>query len=66
MRVLLSSINYKALPRSMFIELVLLSYVLTITPPSGRVSNTRTPKILVIRTTLDYNRHFRVKFGAYC
>jgi hypothetical protein len=61
-----STLPFKNLPSRMIIELIhFLVLWLNAFPPSSGVSITYSPRTIMTGTTLDYNKHCRLPFGAY-
>jgi hypothetical protein len=57
---------FKNLPSRMIIELIHFVVLwLNAFPPLSRVSSTYSPRTIVTGTTSDYNKHYRLRFGAY-
>jgi hypothetical protein len=61
-----STLPFKIIPGRMIIEM-LANAVLWINafPPSSGVSKTFSPRTIMTGTTLDFNKHCQIPFGAY-
>jgi hypothetical protein len=65
-RAIASTLPFKNVPSRMIIELIHFVVLwINTSPPSRGVSNTHSPKTIMTGTTLDYNKHCRLPFGAY-
>jgi hypothetical protein len=65
-RAIVSTLPFKNLPSRMIIQLIHFVVLwLNAFPPSSGVSNTYSPRTIMTGTTLDYNKHCRLPFGAY-
>jgi hypothetical protein len=65
-RAIVSTLPFKNLPSRMIIELIHFVVLLfNAFPPSSGISNTYSPRTIMTGTTLDYNKHCRLPFGAY-
>jgi hypothetical protein len=63
-RAIVSTLPFKNLPSRMIIELIhFVVLCLNAFPPSS--GNTYIPRTIMTGTTLDYNKHCRLPFGAY-
>jgi hypothetical protein len=65
-RAIVSTLPFKNIPSRMIIELIHFVVLWSNAfPPSSGVSNTYSPRTIMTGTTLDYNKHCRLPFGAY-
>ena len=67
MQALTSSLTYKAIPRSMVIEIVkFIMLWLNDFPANIGASKTISRRRIIMGMDLDFKRHCKVEFGAYC
>jgi hypothetical protein len=65
-RAIRSTLPFKRMPNRMIVELINFVVLwLNAFPPSSGISKTYSPRTIMTGTTLDYNKHFKLPFGAY-
>jgi hypothetical protein len=66
-RALRHSLRFTKIPRIMIINLVLqVAKQLTFFPTKAGISETFSPRMLMLGEKLDYKKHLRLQFGEYC
>jgi hypothetical protein len=65
-RAIRSTLPFKKMPNRMIVELINFVVLwLNDFPPSSGVSKIYSPRTIMTGTTLDYNKHCKLSFGAY-
>jgi hypothetical protein len=65
-REIRSTLPFKRMPNRMIVELIKFVVLwLNDFPPSSGISKTYSPRTIRTGTTLDYNKHCKLLFGAY-
>jgi len=65
-RAIYNNLPFKKLPPLLFIEMVHTSVCwLYNFPAEGGISDTLSPRTMITRTSIDFNRHCKIEFGAY-
>ena len=58
---------FKRIPNILMIHIVLNVFkILNYFPTKGGISNTLSPKTIMLGETLDYKKHFCLRLGQYC
>ncbi len=67
-RGILNTLPFKKMPQIMLIELIVYHIVLWLNafPTKSGVSETLSPREIVMRHKLDFTKHCRAQFGSYC
>jgi hypothetical protein len=61
-----NTVPFKRIPSGMLIEMVQLSvFWLNMFPATDGVSDTLSPRGIIVGLKLDYNKHCQLEFGAY-
>ncbi|KAL7464347.1 hypothetical protein ACHAXS_004676 [Conticribra weissflogii] len=66
-RAITSGLPYRRMPKRILIELInFVVFWLNAFPAKNGISNTVSPKEIVTRQQVDYNKHCKAEFGCYC